>query len=206
MVQFLAQLLLIPQGTLFGQLMFVTTLCVSWLYNSALSSMDREGIQTGILFKVLKIDEKKDILKFTLNNWTETVAFTSLVLDRVKHIKAPRALLDGMLPNSTLVWDQWKKVMVETLTKRRFLQPEGFDADFKHEDLKDNDDRKLLDEFFDDARAAKEAWDCVGGDIEKMLHLPKEVGDGEDNTSVRGTDCGTSAKSQYCCCGCRLSP
>ena len=31
--QFLAQLLLIPQGSLFGQIMFVASLAVSWMYN-----------------------------------------------------------------------------------------------------------------------------------------------------------------------------
>lgn len=36
--QFLIQLLLVPRATLFGQIMFLSSLAVSWAYNSFLSS------------------------------------------------------------------------------------------------------------------------------------------------------------------------
>ena len=56
MVQFLAQLLLIPQGTLFGQLMFIISIAVSWGHNMWLSSRNKEKIQRRILMKeVLQI-------------------------------------------------------------------------------------------------------------------------------------------------------
>ncbi|KAI0741031.1 hypothetical protein C8Q76DRAFT_209631 [Earliella scabrosa] len=48
-IQFLAQLLAIPAGTLFGQLMFLASLFVSWLYSAYLASIDRESLQRQII-------------------------------------------------------------------------------------------------------------------------------------------------------------
>ena len=177
MAQFLVQLLLIPQGTLFGQLMFVVTLGISWLYNSGLSSMDRVDIQTGILLDLLKIDEKKHIQKFAFNNWTESVAFTSLVLDFSHRIRAPSALLDRILPNDTVVWRAWKKAMAEKLENGALLKGENPDAGFKWKDMDDDDDKGLLATYFTDAKAAMDAWVKVHPDIERMMKLPRESGD-----------------------------
>ena len=192
MAQFLAQLLLIPQGTLFGQLMFVATLCTSWLYNSALSSMNREEIQTGILLDVLKIDEKKHIQKFAFNNWTETVAFTSLVLDCSHHIRAPSALLDRLLPNDTVVWRAWKEAMAKKLESGALLEGENPDAGFDWKYVKD-DDKSLLETFFTDANAARDAWVRVRPDVKRMVEPPKESGDGIGREAA--------AEWKLCACG-----
>ena len=48
-VQFFAQLLLIPQVGLFGQVMFLLTVAASWGYNVLISSIDREDMQVRIL-------------------------------------------------------------------------------------------------------------------------------------------------------------
>ncbi|TBU24890.1 hypothetical protein BD311DRAFT_765737 [Dichomitus squalens] len=170
MVQFLSQLLFIPQGTLFGQLMFVATLGASWLYNSMLSSINRKEIQTDILFDILKIGPD-DVRKYTFNNWTESVVFTSLVLASANHIKAPRALLNGMLPNDTLVWNAWKSAMTDELNKKELFHEEigtGFNFPHVNNTLTDEDDRALLQTFFDDAHAAWRAWNKVREDINTM--------------------------------------
>ena len=45
--------LLVPQGTVFGQIMFIVSLNVSWTYNYYLSSFDTERIQAELLFQTL---------------------------------------------------------------------------------------------------------------------------------------------------------
>lgn len=77
-VQFLSQLLVVPQGTLFGQIMFLTSLGISWMYNLYLSSQDRENIQRHILLH--DILQSPQIYKFTFHTRTATTIFTLLVL------------------------------------------------------------------------------------------------------------------------------
>lgn len=76
--QFLAQLLLVPQGTLFGQMMFVLSLAVSWIYNMHLSSVDKEKKQwTALRTQVLG---KPSMKKFTFHTRTSIAMFVLLVL------------------------------------------------------------------------------------------------------------------------------
>ncbi|KAL4073087.1 hypothetical protein V8B97DRAFT_1952162 [Scleroderma yunnanense] len=64
MIQFLTQLLLILQGKLFGQVMFVTSIAVSWGYNTWLSSLNKEKIQRSILMD--EILQQPTLTKYTL--------------------------------------------------------------------------------------------------------------------------------------------
>ena len=75
--QFLAQLLLIPQGRLFGQLMFIATLLASWICNSYLSSISL-NLQTDMLFEELSVSMEKDIYQYELNTRMEAVVFACL--------------------------------------------------------------------------------------------------------------------------------
>ncbi|CCM02456.1 uncharacterized protein FIBRA_04555 [Fibroporia radiculosa] len=77
-VQFVAQLLLIPQGTLFGQIMFVASLAVSWGYNSWLSSLDKESIQREILMK--KILDEPEIRSYSITTRTTMAVLVCLFL------------------------------------------------------------------------------------------------------------------------------
>ena len=89
-VQFVAQLLLIPQGSVFGQLMFVGTLAFSWGYNVFISSIDSEDVQTGILCDILDLKEegghggdgvsRKGVWKFEFGTWTAMSVFACLAL------------------------------------------------------------------------------------------------------------------------------
>lgn len=80
LVQFIAQLLLIPQGSLFGQIMFVTSLGVSWCYNLWLCSLDKEGIQQKILLNTILKLEGHDVKRYRLANWPAMVVFVLLTL------------------------------------------------------------------------------------------------------------------------------
>ena len=52
-LQSIAQLLLVSQGTFFGQIMFLLSVAVSWWYNSYVSLLEVEKIQTKMLFEEL---------------------------------------------------------------------------------------------------------------------------------------------------------
>lgn len=92
MFRFTAQLLLIHQGRLFGQLMFVISLAVSWAYNLSLSSLDKECIKRQILMNIL---HKPRITVYTPGTRTSMVVFSLLSLA----LEVPRRLLDVFLPN-----------------------------------------------------------------------------------------------------------
>ena len=176
MAQFLAQLLLIPLGTLFGQIMFIASLIASWAFNTYLSAIDREEIQTEILFNVLQVGEE-DIQKYQLRTWTATVAFTCFVLASVHPIEDPLALLDAMLPNNTEVWRAWKMKMAAKLRERRYFGRS--DAEFKFSDddscVVGEKHQGLLKTFFRDAENAWDAWSEVR-DFERMVALRRPFG------------------------------
>ncbi|KAI0822582.1 hypothetical protein BC628DRAFT_1389205 [Trametes gibbosa] len=151
-LQFLLQLLFIPQGTLFGQVMFVVTLGVSWAYNAYLSVLDKEDIQTDILKDVLHLDEAEHIRKFGCGTRTAQVVFTALSLQSPR----PMKLLDELLPNDTPVWQHWKKVL-----ERKLLAKEEFrfgESDWPTHSAFSFEDRELLNGLFVDAREAWDGW------------------------------------------------
>ena len=129
--QFLAQLLLIPQATLFGQLMFVCTLAVSGGYNAYLTSINREDIQTRILRKILKLDEepgagkgqggqRRKVQKFEFGTWTATSIFACLALQpdpNKRWVDSPK-VLNALIPNDTEVWKTWKGILKGKLHSR----------------------------------------------------------------------------------------
>ncbi|KAF8549714.1 hypothetical protein OG21DRAFT_1420922 [Imleria badia] len=144
-IQFIAQLLFVPQGSLFGQIMFVTSLGVSWLYNSWLSSLDKEKIQRDILLD--SVLEKPVLTKYSLGTRTTMVIFVLLVL----HPEDPTKILNELLPNDTKVWKQWKETIM-----RRLLNKEKFDfvdADWELDGFSQQE-KSLLETLYGDARAA----------------------------------------------------
>ncbi|KAG2343630.1 hypothetical protein BDR05DRAFT_286273 [Suillus weaverae] len=76
-MQSLLQLLLIPQGTLFGQIMFLSSFIISWVYNLYLSSLDKEKIQQQLLFKTPKVGLMSG---FELSTRPTAAVFATLVL------------------------------------------------------------------------------------------------------------------------------
>ncbi|KAG2362395.1 hypothetical protein BDR07DRAFT_1460919 [Suillus spraguei] len=78
-IQLLGQLLLIPQGTLFGQIMFLSSFAASWAYNLYLSSIDKENIQQELLLRILNLDEQH-IKTYSLGTRTTAAVFACLML------------------------------------------------------------------------------------------------------------------------------
>ena len=140
LVQFLLQLLLIPQGTLFGQIMFLGTLGVSWVYNSYLSSLEKEKIQAKALFK--RLGEPK-MRKFRLGTWTTVTVFACLlVCDGMESPYGginPGKILRYFIPNDTEVWQRWRNKVTQQM--KGMMSSESL----THLEL-DQDDRSHLGE------------------------------------------------------------
>ncbi|RDX49628.1 hypothetical protein OH76DRAFT_1350441 [Lentinus brumalis] len=153
-LQFLVQLLLIPQGHLFGQIMFVTSLAVSWIYNTCLSSLDKEHYQTQILRDMLHLDDIH-MHKVVLGTYTTMVVFSCLSLQPADRMHNPRKLLNELIPNDTEVWERWKTIVAQKLSTNAALH---FDeTDWMVPSL-DRDDKDLLETLLRDAEEAYEGW------------------------------------------------
>ncbi|KAF8235500.1 hypothetical protein L208DRAFT_1392361 [Tricholoma matsutake] len=108
-VQSLLQVLLIPQGTLFGQILFLSTLAISWGYNWYLSSVDQEMKQADILVEMLGNPVMK---RYRLGTWTAGVVFLVLALRPPE----PGMVFDQLLPD-TATWKVWKRVVAEKVAR-----------------------------------------------------------------------------------------
>lgn len=156
LVQFLLQLLLIPQGSLFGQIMFLASLGVSWVYNSYLSSLEKEKIQAKVLFEKLG---KPDMRTFRLGTRTSMTVFACLLLcDGMESsngsIDPGRILLD-FISNDTQVWKRWRNKVIRQMkesTSSDSLACLELDQDDRSH--LERSDIELLATLLDDARSA----------------------------------------------------
>jgi len=105
-IQSLLQLLIIPQGTLSGQIIFLSSFAISWGYNLYLASLDKEKIQQKLLFslKRLKVEPTS---KFKLCTRTTAAVFATLVLRPPSTSKS----LKCFVPNETALWEEWRTVV-----------------------------------------------------------------------------------------------
>ncbi|KAG1735408.1 hypothetical protein EDB19DRAFT_1910668 [Suillus lakei] len=185
-MQSLLQLLLIPQGTLFGQFMFLASFVISWVYNLYLSSLDKEKIQQRLLFEALEVGPMS---KFELGTRTTAAVFATLALrpppeSTSASFKAIK-LLKCFLPNETAVWSKWREHVgehIETINNRE-------DVDTKLKSLKtcDNtglnyDEQRLLAKLLDDA------GDAFQGYYSSLLSGNQVVGE-EKNALKIGSPC-----------------
>ena len=157
-VQFLAQLIIVPQGEIFGQIMFLSSLAVSWMYNSYLSSLDKESIQRRIL--ILEVLQKPLMRKYKLGTRTIMVVFVLLVLSPADE-EALRKLLDDMLPNETVVWRLFKTTVlreVRDVSSEEKAAADAFVFDLPVADDFSPSDRRLLMTLWSDARTAYDAY------------------------------------------------
>jgi hypothetical protein len=133
-VQFLLQLLLIPQGSLFGQIMFLTSVVASWAYNSFLASLDKGKLQRKLFFNTIGLHQKV-MLGFEASTRTSMAAFACFVLceDLPRPLKGiePMKFLLEFLPNETPVWQKWRAQVVAQVEKeedeKSIFQPGNVD-------------------------------------------------------------------------------
>jgi len=151
LIQAIAQLLLIPQASLFGQIMFLVSLGVSALYNARLSSQDKGKMDRKLLFENVLGNPR--LTKYTLGTRTSAVVFMLLVLQ----LQDPTALLNELLPNDTKVWKQWKATIMENL---RHLNDKSLQFGGKVSNLDGftREEKALLEVLYGDARAAYDGY------------------------------------------------
>ncbi|KAI8998925.1 hypothetical protein BD414DRAFT_533729 [Trametes punicea] len=157
-IQFLAQLLIVPQGTLRGQILFLGTLAFSWIYNSYLSSLDRQSIQKTILLEQVLQIRKGQIKKYKLGTRTSTVVFALLLLAPAK-TRALQRVLDDLLPNDTDEWNQWKGDVLRCIEADFHESAQQFFFNFPRAT---NDTSPLLKTLYLDAEAGAEMYTRLG--------------------------------------------
>ncbi|KAL4065471.1 hypothetical protein V8B97DRAFT_2025743 [Scleroderma yunnanense] len=148
LLQSLVQLILIPQTSLFGQLMFVGSIFVSWTYNLWLSSVAKDRIQRSMLMGVL---HSPKLTKYTLGTRTSMAVFVLLALK----VDKPQEILDWFLPNETPTWQKWKSVIVDRIKT-------GSNLYFDGSDWKDSSDPELLEMLYRDAQSAYDGFHGSG--------------------------------------------
>ena len=144
MAQAIAQLFLIPQSPLFGQLMFVLSIAVSWSYNLWLWSFNRDKVQREILMNIL---HKPCLDKFVLGTRTSMVVFVLLALK----LDDPTTVMNDLLPCDTIVWREWKTTIVKRLRQGQAFE---FDSSDWHDLGLTADDEEMLQTLFRDAMDA----------------------------------------------------
>lgn len=162
LAQFMLQLLLIPQATLFGQAMFLSSLAVSWIYNSFLSSLESEKIQGDLFCKALQV-EKDSIQKYCLQNRRSQAVFACSILshgiETNEDFDAER-MLSLFVPNKTRVWNLWRKKVASQL--KSACPDKDFDITAKEKEGLCEEQCKLLKTFLEDAQLTFEAYrECV---------------------------------------------
>jgi hypothetical protein len=160
-LQFLAQLLLVPQGTLFGQVMFLASFAASWMYNLFLSSMDKEYLQEDLLIQALGLSD--DYMKtYKLGTRTTAAVFACLILQpdcnseewEKKGFK-PLQILQQFISNDTEVWAVWRdQVLKQMKSNTPTLQSLDLEACDDRVATFSDDERKLLSDLLFDARTA----------------------------------------------------
>jgi hypothetical protein len=166
LAQFMLQLLLIPQATLFGQVMFLSSLAVSWAYNSFLSSLESEKIQGNLLCKVLQVEEGS-IQKYYLHNRRSQAVFACSILsdgiEKDEDFNAER-MLSLFVPNKTRVWNLWRKKVAVQLK----CPNERIRVTEKEKEGLCQEQRILLDTFLDDAQRAFQAYRNSASDLRSI--------------------------------------
>lgn len=155
-LEFLAQLFLIPQGHLFGQLMFVISLCVSWVYNFHTSSFRRETLQANVLFRKLG---NPRIRKFCVGTRTTMAVFVALLVFHGVSNTSPAAVqgvLRTFLPNDTVVWGKWRERVARQVCDKSLSCLE-LDGEGDENDLTESQ-KTLLATLLRDASAAYDGY------------------------------------------------
>ncbi|KAG2141546.1 hypothetical protein BD769DRAFT_1349712, partial [Suillus cothurnatus] len=154
-IQFLTQLLLIPQGRLFGQVMFLASFAVSWAYNLFLSSMDKEYLQEELLAQALDLSENC-MRTYKLGTRTACSCFR---LPNPSTRLRPQEILRQFIPNDTHVWAVWRDQVLEQMKSKKSAS-QCFDLEACGDRIAAfNDvDKNLLSDLLMDARTAHQQY------------------------------------------------
>ncbi|KAI0332072.1 hypothetical protein GY45DRAFT_1247321 [Cubamyces sp. BRFM 1775] len=107
-LQCLAQLFVVPQGTLFGQLLFVLSLGVAWLYSSWMSSAGKKTKAKVVVNDLLKAPRMQ---RYSLGTRSSMAVFLMQVLKPAN----VEEQLAALIPNKTRVWTTWRQIVARRL-------------------------------------------------------------------------------------------
>ncbi|KAF7440837.1 hypothetical protein PC9H_001185 [Pleurotus ostreatus] len=171
--QAIAQLFLIPISGLFGQIMFLSTLAISWIYNAFLSSIDKERLQQQLLTQYLPFKNNACTgTKVQLPTRTSAVVFAllcglpDLQGDPQANAECATEIMSNLLPKGTEVWRRWqaevaKRIRELSSTEHSTSLPPA-DGPFRFAEYDDKGlketDKNLLKVLIDDARGGYESY------------------------------------------------
>ncbi|KAI0637290.1 hypothetical protein C8Q77DRAFT_560230 [Trametes polyzona] len=107
-IQCLAQLIVVPQGTVLGQSCFLFSIATAWLYHSLLSSVEKKAKAKVVLEDLL---EAPTTTRFSLGTRSAMAVFLMQVL-KPTNIEEQLSIL---IPNNTRVWQAWRKTVARRL-------------------------------------------------------------------------------------------
>ncbi|KDQ33632.1 hypothetical protein PLEOSDRAFT_1099590 [Pleurotus ostreatus PC15] len=171
-IQFIAQLFLIPLSGLFGQIMFLSTLAISWIYNAYLSSIDKGRLQQQLLERHLFGDDSNNMTKLELPTRTSAVVFAMLCGlpdlrgDPDANVECAKGIMCHLLPTDTKVWGRWHYSVcskVRDLSERHSsgsVRPTSEPFRFTEDACQgfDGKDKSLLCDLLEDARGGYESY------------------------------------------------
>ncbi|KAI0781260.1 hypothetical protein BD413DRAFT_463173 [Trametes elegans] len=151
-LQFLLQLLLVPQGVLFGQILFIASIVVSWAYHRLILAEGEEAVQRSILMGDILGGPAPRRYRFG----TRTTAAVFAVLALREAIGGDiEARLRALLPTGTTVWDVWHATVGQKIKARQPLRFGECDEEWQGKrGLVDNDERDLFETLLRDAETA----------------------------------------------------
>ncbi|EIW76352.1 hypothetical protein CONPUDRAFT_168910 [Coniophora puteana RWD-64-598 SS2] len=161
LLQFLAQLLLVPQGTFMGQVWFLTSLAASWAYTSFFPSKEHDDVQQKFLWKKLG---DPHIHRFKFGSRTAMAVFAVLALEPT----CPMEMVDELLSNKTTVWRIWRQILKTELSRLRDEESEketesvDFDLEVAFHSLSDGD-KTLLENLKHDLRTGIKVYEDFMG-------------------------------------------
>ncbi|KAL4062821.1 hypothetical protein V8B97DRAFT_1848631, partial [Scleroderma yunnanense] len=105
----IVQILLIPQGSLLGQICFVVSITVSWIYNTWLASWGTETRQREACIRnVLRIPV---VWRYRFGTKTAAAVFTSLALDP----QNPNRIVDAIITNDIPALGRFKDDIISRI-------------------------------------------------------------------------------------------
>nr|VWO99082.1 Alcohol oxidase [Ganoderma boninense] len=142
-LQCIIQLLIIPQGTYVGQLFFLATMIVSWLYNSYVARQESAAWQKLVLVDLLKAPNMQ---RYSLGTRSQAAVFLMQVL-KPANVEEQLSLL---IPNNTPVWKTWRQAVARSLQNSKFdFEGAGYDAAGSF----NGDEKELLATLLSDAQS-----------------------------------------------------
>ncbi|KAI0781259.1 hypothetical protein BD413DRAFT_464439 [Trametes elegans] len=109
-VQCLVQLIVVPQGTVHGQLLFLSSIVVALLHNALLSSLEKKTKPTVVLKNILGDVSLK---RYSLG----TRAAMAVFLVQVLRPADVEGQLAALIPNNTRVWAVWRRTVASRLAE-----------------------------------------------------------------------------------------